>query len=560
METLRSTLADIQKTLSSQASTLEHLTSTLRGHQGHVTSRLATCEDLLQQHVTSQTSTHKHVTSHVVYHLTLHAVLLLLVVVTSWSFGFTKHLASHSGNPVGVADSVLHGDLVKVKEAVGNLEEMSREMKLGVDHIQDSMLLHMGRNLSSSVFGGEENNYNRDPPLRDSRRESPRSRLLSLQSVFLKHIRAMMTEHKMATQAGLKSIETVQSDMKDEIKKLRNESSVSVSNMKYESSAGPQELSDGFLSELRQEHVHVLFLLRLILFLPVLLFTIFIIWSRKIIIDRRFQAFINKQLGRHRGHIVSELHAHVQTEACLVKDDVRRVIERSNEDIKDDISKVKDQIIKDVRTDTDKQIQYQNRDLADVIEKEAFLSRELIRSPDEGYRNVYEFYFPVRNFDKRVGSGVWVFSCPWYVNQFGSCLKGAVWFKPDGTVFIKLIDGRYPKVVGLKPKPRNSFSFKVSVVDEGGKIEEKVLGGSHVGEHDEVRQGILLGIWGDWIGSFPCDDLRQGGYVKCGTLLVKYVITVQEDGLAAPLSRIRHSSRQSVRQGFLMGRPLSVQQ
>ena len=118
-------------------------------------------------------------------------------------------------------------------------------------------------------------------------------------------------------------------------------------------------------------------------------------------------------------------------------------------------------------------------------------------------------------------------SCPWYIPQFDTCLKGSVWFKSDGSLFVKLIDGRYPKTVGLPPKPRNAFSFKVYVVEDEKKSKVLKLGESQLGELHEAAHGLRLGIWGEWIGSFSCADLKRDGYVKFGTLVIKYVITVQ---------------------------------
>ena len=181
--------------------------------------------------------------------------------------------------------------------------------------------------------------------------------------------------------------------------------------------------------------------------------------------------------------------------------------------------------------DLDKHLQYLFRDLTEVMEKEGQLMRELNHETDTYNRNVYQFYFPVKLFKQRVKSGVWVISCPWYVQQFDTSLRGNVKFNADGTLGVWMVFGRYPNRVGLLPRQPVTFYYKVSVVDEDDN-REKILGESPLGYLDEVGQKIrfdALAIDG-W--KMLCLELQEMGFVKLDTLVIKYVLVVKPSGIS----------------------------
>ena len=104
-------------------------------------------------------------------------------------------------------------------------------------------------------------------------------------------------------------------------------------------------------------------------------------------------------------------------------------------------------------------MQYEIRDISDVIDKEAQLSREVARKTGSDGRKVFDFHFQVDDFTRRVKSDDKVFSLPWYVPQLDTCLKGLVGFTTDSRLEVRLIDGPYPKLVGLQAKPQKQYKY-----------------------------------------------------------------------------------------------------
>ena len=205
---------------------------------------------------------------------------------------------------------------------------------------------------------------------------------------------------------------------------------------------------------------------------------------------------------------------------------VRHEVETSTKTLKTHTNTSQKQTIKTINTNLDKQLQFHNRDLTDVIEKEAQLSRDIARGgPHSGLRQRYECVLRVRHFASRVKSDVGVYSCPWYIHQLDTCVKGYAKFLTDGTLVVKLIDGRYPSAVGLVPGGRKYFRYTVSVYDEEDASKVKVLEDDAEVDIDESTQGVR-GAYGCNIATLSCQSLVDDGFVRDDVLLVKYVITV----------------------------------
>ena len=173
----------------------------------------------------------------------------------------------------------------------------------------------------------------------------------------------------------------------------------------------------------------------------------------------------------------------------------------------------------------DGQLQFLIRDIYSVVEKESQLARQVIRKTGGDTRKVYDFYFRVLDFSQRVRSGVAVYSCPWFIQQLDTCLQGKVRFRTNGNLNVSLNDGRSPKLVGLQPRQKKSYKYKVCVVNAGdGK--EKILSGETSGNSDESIQNVQFFSWGYNIGDFSCQQLVNDGFIYAHNLLLKDTITI----------------------------------
>ena len=180
---------------------------------------------------------------------------------------------------------------------------------------------------------------------------------------------------------------------------------------------------------------------------------------------------------------------------------------------------------KNVQNFFDKELQVCLKNLTYFIEKESQLSREVARNEPPNNRSVYEFYFAITDFTRRQKSNVAVYSPPWYVEQFDSCLRGHAWFKLNGNICLSLQNGRYPKLVGLEPKPKKTFMLTACVVKKGGN-KEHVLKDQTCAYLDESEQRLHCDSWGNQIGDFSCQQLNNDGFVSDDCIVIKYTITV----------------------------------
>ena len=194
------------------------------------------------------------------------------------------------------------------------------------------------------------------------------------------------------------------------------------------------------------------------------------------------------------------------------------------ENIRSEIQSSGKQIVNKIHTDLDRQLQHHARDLTDLVDKEFQLSRDMARTTTAGRKNTYSFVFRVREFNSRVKSGIIVYSCPWYVHQLDTCIKGWVYFLPDGQLRISIGHGRYPATVGLAPRDKKSFKFKVCVFEEVEGKDVKVVKDSTGWSFDETSQKVYNATWGHHVGDVSCQSLVDEGYVRDGVLLVRYKI------------------------------------
>ena len=212
-------------------------------------------------------------------------------------------------------------------------------------------------------------------------------------------------------------------------------------------------------------------------------------------------------------------------------------ISTENQDISYEITKATENTLKatedtlkatrDHEKTLDRHLQFGIRDIFNVIEKEAQLIRETVRTRTNT-RTTYHFFFHIRDFSRRESSCVQVFSCPWYITQFDSCLQGWVEFLNEGLLVIRLIDGRYPKIVGLEPKTSGKYKYKVRAIGRS-ENKEKLLKEEIFGAvHDESQQELHGSVWGSDIGEFSCEEFEKNGYVVNDALLLKYSIKIVE--------------------------------
>ncbi|XP_005112837.1 uncharacterized protein LOC101850387 [Aplysia californica] len=202
-------------------------------------------------------------------------------------------------------------------------------------------------------------------------------------------------------------------------------------------------------------------------------------------------------------------------------DELMKAVETTREEIKTELGTLQGTVVKELH----RNVMEASYDLINMIEKEAQLTRESSRWTGVEYRPKYEFYFNIKRFKQRVGSGTDVFSCPWYIAQFDSCLKGSVDFNADGTIGIWLLYGRYPKVVGLTPKKKKQFKYKIMLVDMDDETKQKTLKDDTDVNFDETSQSAGYGSQGYEVGNYSCAELQQEGFVEGDTLVLKYEIT-----------------------------------
>ena len=220
---------------------------------------------------------------------------------------------------------------------------------------------------------------------------------------------------------------------------------------------------------------------------------------------------IKEELTQMEGHIVEEMH---------VVDDMSRT------ELKHNIKEVRTRLAREIHSDVDRQLQAACRDVCEVVEKEAHLTRD--KPKVKGHPQ--EFYFQIKDFKYRVGSGVKVFSFPWHIPQFESCLKGFACFNTDGKLSVMLVDGRYPKCVGVPCKPSKLYSYKVTVADPCNELREKLVKERHDGVFDEAAQGMRPDGHGIVLETLACDQLEREGYIRHDTLTLKYVIAMRTAG------------------------------
>ena len=173
----------------------------------------------------------------------------------------------------------------------------------------------------------------------------------------------------------------------------------------------------------------------------------------------------------------------------------------------------------------------------DVVEKEAQILRDyskvnslpppLLFVPNYGKDNItqFNFYFRVRDFTRRTKSGVSVYSPPWYIEKLNTCLRGCVTFLPNGNLDIWLYPGRNPKLVGLPPKDKYSYKYKVSVVTDDVDKEKMIKEEYGHGAQDEKEEKVHA-EWGNNIGCVSCESLEKEGYIEWDALLLKYDISI----------------------------------
>ena len=228
------------------------------------------------------------------------------------------------------------------------------------------------------------------------------------------------------------------------------------------------------------------------------------------------KAAITEELTQLEGHIVEEVHV---------------VQDMSRTESKHELQDVRTRLLREIHSDVDRQLQAACRDVFEIVEKEAHLTRDHHRSWSKTKpRAAHEFHFQVRDFKYRVGSGVKVFSFPWHIPQFESCLKGFVCFNSDGKLSAMLVDGRYPRCVGVSCRPSRLYSYRVTVVDPCSELREKMVRERHDGVFDEAAQGLRPDGHGVVLDTLSCEQLEREGYIRHDTLTLKYVITMRAAG------------------------------
>ena len=202
-------------------------------------------------------------------------------------------------------------------------------------------------------------------------------------------------------------------------------------------------------------------------------------------------------------------------------------VERVGREAKSKVAESNEEQTNQLNVFIDEQLQFGIRDLYDVVEKEAQILRDYSQTTYKDKRTQFNFYFKVRDFKRRKKSGVQVYSPPWYIEKFNTCLRGYVKFKFDGDLSIMILPGRRPQLVGLPCKSEYKYKHKVSVVNEDSD-KEKMLKSNDLTYTWDEKEGKLYREWGYNIDTVSCETLEKDGFIEKDVLLLKYAISIVE--------------------------------
>ena len=134
----------------------------------------------------------------------------------------------------------------------------------------------------------------------------------------------------------------------------------------------------------------------------------------------------------------------------------------------------------------------------------------------------------MHDYSKWKGWGGDQFSRLWFIDDFGSHVKGCVTFETD-KLSVWLVHGQDPRMLGLHAADIFKFKLKVTVIkQDGGKDVMDV--GTICDDFDESSIDVgcdgWLDVCGHECGTISCSDLEAKGFVTSDSVLLRFEIVV----------------------------------